>query len=328
MAKTIRFRLTRQDDLQGRWDTALETWMSEKVSPKTKYARRSAVRHFREYLGKTKLWEVTKKDVIGWRNAMMNEGLADATVKSYMASLSSFYQFAVDENLFDAYPFYRVDRPKVEHVPVEYLTPDESKTLLESISRDTAEGRRDYALILLMLVTAMRAGEVICITVADLVDMPGGKHGIRYTPKAHATIIREIPPTCYQAILSWLVDRLSLTPKERRAPDGKLPPDAYVFTGLDRAFRRRHDTHLSNSSLGRIVAKHSKAAIGREVNPHALRHASALIMLAASGGDVKKVQEHLLHRNIRTTQDYVDHFADRKGELAQSVLDALGLTDA
>ena len=49
------------------------------------------------------------------------------------------------------------------------LKREEAKILLDAIDRGTALGKRDYALIMLLLRTGIRRAEAVALTIGDLV---------------------------------------------------------------------------------------------------------------------------------------------------------------
>ena len=181
---------------------------------------------------------------------------------------------------------------------VDFLRAPEVTALLAAPNRQSACGRRDHALLLLLLRTGVRASEAIGINTTDLsLDAPrqvlirgkGSKE--RLIPLANdlAAILRD------------------LLEERRLGGDRDIP----VFVNAQgKRLTRFALTHL----VRRVVAKASKECTtlcNRSVSPHSFRHTAAMRLLQA-GVDLTVIRAWLGHVDIQTTHGYLEADVEMK----------------
>lgn len=169
---------------------------------------------------------------------------------------------------------------------------------VESIDRSTAMGRRDYALLQLVAVYGLRAGEVVSLSLEDI-DWRGGVVRIRQTKTLR---LLELPlvPRVADAVIDYLRRGRPETDSRRvflkcNAPIG--PISRTVLYGIVRKTLRDAD----------IEAPH--------YGPHILRHARATSLLR-SGSSLKVVGDILGHRVPTATMIYCKLAVDDLREVA------------
>ena len=92
-------------------------------------------------------------------------------------------------------------------------------------------------------------------------------------------------------------------------------PEPWLFLGQD------NKRHINSRSVHRVLAKASRAAIGKAVHPHLLRHTCATHMLEA-GINIRTVQGFLGHRRLSTTDRYT-HVTREQITATKSPLDII-----
>ncbi|CAN5478180.1 hypothetical protein BH23CHL2_BH23CHL2_15420 [soil metagenome] len=92
-----------------------------------------------------------------------------ATANNRYRALQAFWKWLGDEGeLEDANPFDRMSPPTVPEEPPEVLTDRQLKKLLRACAGRDSRGRRDTAIIRLLLVTGMHRDELAGLSVDDL----------------------------------------------------------------------------------------------------------------------------------------------------------------
>src|SRR3954453_10317509 len=95
--------------------------------------------------------------------------LSRPSIKQHLAALKMLFDWLVVGQVIASNPAQNVRRPKHSQkkgqTPV--LNPDEARALLDSIEADTLLGRRDRALIGLMVFTFARVGATVTMKVED-----------------------------------------------------------------------------------------------------------------------------------------------------------------
>jgi integrase/recombinase XerD len=155
--------------------------------------------------------------------------------------------------------------------------------LLDSCDRDTAVGRRDFAILMLMSRLGLRIGEIAGLRLEHL-DWRAGE--LVVCGKGNREERLPLPVDVGEAIVAWLQDG---------RPDCQ---SRFVFTRT----RAPHDG-LHPSSLNSVVHRACKRARLPEVGPHRLRHTAATQMLRA-GSSLRDVGQVLRHRSSEVTSIY------------------------
>ena len=191
---------------------------------------------------------------------------------------------------------------------VGFLQAADVEALLAAPDRRTARGRRDHALLLLLLRTGARASEAIGIHAAQLslgdprqvlIRGKGSKDRVVPLSKDLAAILRD------------LLDERGLAPRA----------DAPVFVDArGRRLTRFGLTHIVRRAV-REAATHLPRLAQRRISPHLFRHTAAMRLLQA-GVDLTVIRSWLGHADIQTTHGYLE--ADV--EMKRRALEAAGIT--
>jgi integrase/recombinase XerD len=220
-----------------------------------------------------------------------DRGNSPRTRNARLGAIHSFYRYAALEHPEHAHTIARImaiPTKRHERNIVSYLDLGEIKALLAAPDLRTWLGRRDHALLALMIQTGVRVSELTGLRIAD-VHLGVGAH-IRVTGKGRK--MRAIPLTGETAAIlrAWL--------KERRGqPDEPL-------------FPTRQGRPLSRYTVGAIVTRHvTTAAVdcpsltAKRTTPHTLRHTNAML-LRAKGVDIATIALWLGHETTQTTHIY------------------------
>jgi integrase/recombinase XerD len=214
------------------------------------------------------------------------------TRNARLGAIHSFYRFAALEHPEHAATIARVMAiPTKRHEPttVNYLDLNEIKALLAAPDRSTWLGRRDYALLLVMIQTGVRVSELVGLHIGDL-QLGTGAH-IRVTGKGRKKRSPTLTGETVAVLRQWL--------KERKGnPEDPL-------------FPTRPGRPLSRYTVGVLLSKHAATAAAncspslhaKRVTPHTPRHANAM-MLRVQGVDIATIALWLGHESSQTTRIY------------------------
>jgi len=218
-----------------------------------------------------------------------------ARAKLLATALRSFFRFllqrgAIGNDLAQAVP--TVPNWRLTGLP-RFMAAEDIDRLLQGCDRRTPQGRRDYAILLLLARLGLRAGEVVALTLDDL-DWDTGALQVR--GKSARTERLPLPQEVGAALVAYL-------------RDGRPPSTTrQVFLRMRAPLRG-----FANSQGISTIVRRGLARAG--LNPalkgaHLLRHSLATQMLH-NGASLTEIGEVLRHHDIETTRIYakVDHRA-------------------
>jgi integrase/recombinase XerD len=250
-----------------------------------------AVRQLLEQLcdGERQLETVTVSKIDSILAARVNEGhYVRASVQTYASSLRSFFRFAETRRWCAEGIAASIMAPRVFQQESLPSAPSwsEVQRLLGSMDSSTPSSIRDRAILMVLAVYGVRAGEVARL---QLGDINWQEESIFFTRskrlgKHNFPLVQSVG----DAIIRYL--------KEVRPPS----PHREVFLTVRAPFRP-----LTAGTLWPVVGRRLRAvAISiKHHGPHALRHACAT-RLINEGLSLKEVGDHLGHRSLETTRIY------------------------
>jgi integrase/recombinase XerD len=184
---------------------------------------------------------------------------------------------------------------KTTHSVVPYLDKPEIDALLAGPDRITAQGRRDYALLLFLYNAGARASEAAQLTIGDVdfvsssVSILGKGRKQRHCP---------LWPDTVQALLPLAVNR----PQQ------------------ERMFLNRCSQPLTRFGIHAVVERYARKAkadtpslASKRVSPHSIRHSTATHLLR-SGADINTVRAWLGHVSLDTTNIYAEIDLETKAQ--------------
>jgi len=181
-----------------------------------------------------------------------------------------------------------------------HLTPEQVNTLIAAVRTDTATGRRDHAMVLLIARLGLRAPEVVAIQIDDI-DWRAGEIVVRGKGKRHDRV--PLPPEVGEAIALYIrQDRVSTTRAlfvTKRAPHLPFKDSGILNTTLRSAFRK---TGLKPPPP--------------YVGSHVLRHSLATSLLQR-GASLEEIGDTLRHRSRDSTMIYAKLDVDGLRSIAQ-----------
>jgi integrase/recombinase XerD len=227
-------------------------------------------------------------------------GLAKSTVRDSAGVLRVFLRYAHREGVLGADLAGAVGFPQVyrlSSVPRSISWEDVNR-VLTSVDRRTEAGRRDHAILLLLVTYGLRGREVAALSVDDI-DWKNDRLKIPERKAGHSTAF-PLSPVVGEAILDYL---------RRGRPETS---DRHVFF---RAVAPRHPIGAAAvSSLCRAYLLKAGVEVPRP-GSHTLRH-SAVQRLVDADFDLKTIGDFVGHRSARSTEVYAKVAVEALREVA------------
>jgi len=220
--------------------------------------------------------------------ALQQADYAKSTISRKLASLRSFFKFAMREGTARINPAKPLRNPRQNRKLPLVLSNDEIGRLLTAPPAHDVAGLRDRAILETMYSAGLRVSELVALRDGDL-DYSQGIARVR--GKGRKERISPIGSFAVEAIQAYARRR------NRSAKTELLGRAASVFVN-------RFGDILTTRSVGRMLDKYiADAELDTRTSPHTLRHSFATHLLDR-GADIRSVQELLGHQSLSTTQIY------------------------
>ncbi len=294
-----------------RLETLVKRWLDRvDVSPSSVETYAVATQFFIQWLYLNNVSKPAAADILHYRE-FLEQAKKPTTVQLYISAVRQFFAWLDAEGVCPDIARH-VKGPKIERShKIDPLTTDQVKTVLGKIERQTERGRRDYAMILLMVTCGLRRIEVCRANVEDL-QMVGdcARLYIKDNSEDEQADYVKLPSTVDQAIREYL----SL----RRAPETASAP---LFAGVSNNTYGRLDPR----SISALIKHRLRDAGCKRLCAHSLRH-TAVTLALHTGQPLQEVQLFARHTAITTTMIYARNLDKESNVCAQAVADAINIT--
>lgn len=314
--------------------TAIELWLKSKKdassSKRTEEIYRGYIFTFREVLQNTGYdldglpvdRDITNEDLDirlgmlslaaqGWAStSKQDDGVEGTTYNQRISILSSFYRFARKRQLLRMdNPIDLLDRRKVqEYAHAQPLSREEVSYALKTIDRTVIAGKRDYALLLILLSTGRRASEMVGLQWRDI-RIADNTITLNFHCKGNIEMYDALEPRVSKALLDYLH---SLFMHDLAS----LQPDQHIWLSFS---MKNFKQPLTQRGLADIMQNRLKT-----MKIHTTRHTFAYNM-AASGASLVDIQFRLGHANVATTGRYIQRLSSAENKHVSTLLDFLGV---
>jgi site-specific recombinase XerD len=231
--------------------------------------------------------------VLRYRQFLETGTLAPATINLRLAAIRRLAYEAADGGLLSPDLAAGIRRVKgVKHLGFRvgnWLTTTEGQQLVQSIPRDTIRGKRDAAMIGLLLGCGLRRAEVAALNV-NLIQRRE-EHWVIVDLVGKAGHVRSVP------MPSWVKDAI----------DAWTSASGIVSGRLFRCVRKNGDvwgSGLSPNVVWYVVKECAKRTGIPKLAPHDLRRSCARFCHSA-GGELEQIQFLLGHASVLTTERYI-----------------------
>lgn len=223
-----------------------------------------------------------------YQAALTEAGYARTTISRKLASLRSFYKFAMREGFASTNPAKPLRNPRRQRKLPHVLSNDEVGRLLVAPPAADPAGLRDRAMLETMYSAGLRVSELVGMQDGDI---DRDEQIVRVRGKGRKERISPMGSFALRAIEEYACVRT------REPQVEMLGRNAPVFVN-------RFGRILTTRSVGRMLEKYiGVAQLDTRTSPHTLRHSFATHLLDR-GADIRSVQELLGHKSLSTTQIY------------------------
>ncbi len=233
------------------------------------------------------LQRLDRRDLEGFVDGLMNEGLSPRSVARTVAAVRGFYRFAVLAQHLAANPADDLQAPRAWPALPKFLSVEEVDRLIKQPDVSTPRGLRDRALIEVLYATGLRVSELIHLRASDL-NLEAGY--LSTTGKGNK---QRIVPFGDQAT-EWLSRYI----REGRPALISRRASPWLFVNA------KQGGSLSRVGFWKILKVYGRTAgLSRTLSPHVLRQSFATHLLE-HGADLRSIQMMLGHADLSTTQIY------------------------
>ena len=227
-------------------------------------------------------------DLRAFQAALQQAGYARTSIARKLASLRSFYRFAMREGLAASNPAKPLRNPRRQRKLPQVLSTEEIGRLLAAPPAESTAGLRDRAILETMYSAGLRVSELVGLRDGDV---DADQQIARVRGKGRKERISPLGSYALAAIDAYRRCRRRAAEVDRLGRQGPL-------------FVNRFGRGLTTRSVGRMLEKYIAAAeLDARTSPHTLRHSFATHLLDR-GADIRSVQELLGHKSLATTQIY------------------------
>ena len=212
--------------------------------------------------------------------------LTGHTINCYLRSISAFWSWLSKEGFIDSNPFVKIKIPKAPRKVITPFTEEQIQGLLQAIDTSSTAGLRTYAMVLMLLDTGTRLGELIGLKKND-VDLRNK------TLKVFGKGAKERRLPIGKRLLAALWKYQLYRPQPATGSIGNffLTRDGWPLT------KNRVETIIKN--LGR------KAGLeGVRCSPHTFRH-TFCIQFLRNGANLFSLQQMTGHSSLEVLRGYV-----------------------
>jgi site-specific recombinase XerD len=228
------------------------------------------------------------------------------TRNSRLTAVRSLFAFIAREEpalLEQCQQIRTIPLKRTDHRQVPYLEENEMQAVLDAVDVNSRTGIRDRALLLLLYNTGARVSEIVDLRLPDLL-LTSSTAQVRLMGKGRKERSCPLWPETVTAVEALLKLR---EPKEKNAEQVFLNANGIPIT----RFGIRYVTRKYG-----FKAQTQQPSITKTVNPHVIRHTTAMHLLRA-GNEINMISYWLGHAHVDTTHIYTEIDMETKRKMIE-----------
>lgn len=263
----------------------------------TKETYRKALREYSRWLGGTAPEALTSNDIQRYKDYILSKRLSPASMSSYLTAVRRFYDYLVSTGRAGQNPASAVKgAPRPRRHLTDPISRRDVRKLLGAIDRTSPLGRRDEAILSLMVKAGLSEIEIVRLNLGDLKSRGGSKViYVQGKSKDRKDEYVTLTPSLEETLLGYVDDR------------GASAPDEPLFWGVgNRAVRDRISTRGLRARINHYFEVSGIKKKG--ITAASLRHTAAMLAIE-EGATVSEIQRLL---RLRTTESALQYFEEAR----------------
>jgi integrase/recombinase XerD len=282
---------------------------SQDVKESSKRTYEKGLTRFMNWIREAGITRPTREDILAFKGYLEAQGLSSATLSTYLTGVRRFFEWTEGMKFYPNIAKGIKGGKRAKGFRKDPLTVNQARELLSGAGRETLEGKRNHALLNLLVRTGLRTIEAIRAEVGDIRQESG------------------------EAVL-WIQgkgrdakDEFCLLTSETLRPlneylqtRGRTETGDPLFTSLS---DRNRNQRLTTRTIRGIVKRHLKGMglDNERLTAHSLRH-TAITLSLMGGATIQEAQALGRHANVNTTLIYA-HNINRIAQAPERKIDAL-----
>lgn len=285
----------------------LTEFISEQdIKENSKGTYQRALKQFFSFMS-SKSIGLTGNDILDYKKFLSDQKLAAYTINSYLVVVRRFFAWTESKKIYPniAKTIKAMKKPK--DFRKESLSNQQIARVLKGINQSTLQGKRDFAIINLLLRTGLRTIEIQRADIGDIAKrIDEAKFYIEGKGRDAKDEYVVLTYTSLKPILTYLEAR------------GQADKSAPLFASIS---DRNNGDRMTTRSISRLIKNALlKADIDdKRLTAHSLRH-TAITNALKGGASLQEVKTMARHANINTTLIY-SHNLERMANPAEKVID-------
>jgi integrase/recombinase XerD len=213
--------------------------------------------------------------------------LSAFSIQGHVRAIKCFWGWLLEEGHIEKNPLTKFPLPRVPKNLISIMTVDHVKQLLKTLDKNTSLGIRNYLILILLLDTGLRIGELVNIKLSDIDTVQGS---IRVTGKGQKQRFTFFSKYVRKELNKYLKN-IRTTLCQVNSP--------YLFPEKDGG-------HLAINAIQQALRRIKQKAGLQDIkcHPHIFRHTFATSFISKGGGALA-LKDLLGHESLQTTQKYV-----------------------
>lgn len=276
------------------------------IKENSKGTYRRALKQFFAFMSNKSIG-LTGNDILEYKKFLDDQKLAAYTINAYLVVVRRFFAWTESKKIYPNIAKTVKAMKKPQGFRKESLSKQQIARVLKGIDQSTLQGKRDFAIINLLLRTGLRTIEIQRADIGDIAKcVDEAKFYIQGKGRDAKDEYVVLTYTSLKPILTYLEAR------------GQADKSAPLFASIS---DRNNGKRMTTRSISRLIKNALLQADidDKRLTAHSLRH-TAITNALKGGANLQEVKTMARHANINTTLIY-SHNLERMANAAERLID-------